>query len=113
MLWLQWDSGNMALGQDTPHGYPTWWSLHSLRRQDSGVKEIEEGGVCLYINWCVNSSAMEVPTHYSLVLEYLMVKCQPFYLPREFSAVIVTVVYIPPQDKKNNKLALNELYKAI
>jgi hypothetical protein len=26
---------------------------------------------------------------------------------------MVTVVYILPQDQKNNKLALNELYKAI
>ena len=42
-----------------------------------------------------------------------MVKCRPFYLPREISAFIVTVVYIPPQYKKNNNLALNELYKAI
>jgi hypothetical protein len=42
-----------------------------------------------------------------------MVKCRPFYLLREFSAVIVTVVYIPPQDKKNNKLPHNELYEVI
>jgi hypothetical protein len=32
---------------------------------------------------------------------------------REFSAVIMTVVYIAPQDKKNNKLAINKLYGAI
>ena len=49
-----------------------------------------------------------------------MVKCQPFHLPRRFSAVIVTAVYIPPQNKKNNildmknnKLAHNALYEAI
>jgi hypothetical protein len=45
-------------------------------------------------------------------LEYLVVKCRPFYLLKEFSAVILTVVHIPPQDKKN-KLALNEQYEAI
>ena len=37
----------------------------------------------------------------------------PSILPREFSSVIMISVYIPPQDKKNNKLALNKLYKAI
>jgi hypothetical protein len=31
---------------------------------------------------------------------------------REFPAFIVTAVYIPHQDKKNNKLALNELEAA-
>lgn len=30
-----------------------------------------------------------------LNLEYLTVKCRPFYLPCEFTVVIVTVVYIP------------------
>lgn len=30
-----------------------------------------------------------------------------------FFAVIVTVVYIPPQNKKNNKLELNKLCEAI
>ena len=42
-----------------------------------------------------------------------MVKCRPFYLPREFSAVIVTVVYITPQARKYKKLNLNERYEAI
>jgi hypothetical protein len=42
-----------------------------------------------------------------------MFKCRPFYFRKEFSAVIVTVVYIPSLDKKNNKLPLNELYEAI
>ena len=49
------------------------------------------GGVCLIVNsnWCANSSVVEVSTYCSPVLEYPMVKCLPFYLPREFSAIIV------------------------
>ncbi len=30
-------------------------------------------------------------------LEHLSIICRPFYLPREFSSIIVTAVYIPPQ----------------
>jgi hypothetical protein len=73
------------------------------------------GGVCLFIknNWCADSSVVEVSTHCSPVLEYLIIKYRPYYLPKEFSAVVLTIVYIPPQYNKNNKLALNELYKSI
>lgn len=44
-------------------------------------------------------------------LEYLTVKCCPYYLPREFTIAIPTAVYIPPH--ANVKLALNELYSVI
>ena len=44
-------------------------------------------------------------------LEYLMVKCRPFYLPREFTAVIVTAVYIPPD--ANASIAQGYLLHAI
>jgi len=30
-------------------------------------------------------------------LEYLAIYCRPFYLPWEFSKVIITAVYIPSQ----------------
>lgn len=89
----------------------------SIHRADRTVEsgKLKGGGVFLFINsnWCANSSVVEVSTHCSPFLEYLMVKCRPFYHPREFSDFIVTAVYIPPQDKKNNKLMLHELYKAI
>ncbi len=37
-----------------------------------------------------------------------MLLCQPFWLPREFTAIIITAVYIPPQ--ANTDHALKELY---
>lgn len=40
-----------------------------------------------------------------------MVKCRPFYLPREFTSTIVTAAYIPPD--ANAKLAMKELHAAI
>jgi hypothetical protein len=82
-----------ALRFDTPHGYPIWWILQSQCGPDSGVREIKSGR--------------------GLSLDSSTVEARPIYLQRELSAVIVTVIYIPPQDKKNNKLPLNELYKAI
>jgi hypothetical protein len=41
-------------------------------------------------------------------LEYLTIKCRPYFLPREFSLVVVTAVYIPPQ--ANTMTALKELH---
>ncbi len=38
-------------------------------------------------------------------------KCRPFYLPREFTAIVIGAVYIPPC--ANAKDALRELYCAI
>lgn len=49
--------------------------------------------------------------HCSPDLEYLVVKYRPFYIPREFSAVLIIAVYIPPQ--ANAKLALERLYDTI
>jgi hypothetical protein len=83
------------------------FSIHWADRTVDSVKS-RGGRVCLFINnkRCADSSAVELFNHCSSVLEYLMLKWRPFYLPKEFPAVIVTVVYIPPQDTKNNKMAL-------
>ncbi len=58
------------------------------RNKDSG--KTNGGGLYIYIHedWCTN-------------LEYLTVKCRPFYLPREFAAVLVTADYIPPDTNAN------------
>lgn len=47
----------------------------------------------------------------SLDLEYLVVKCKPFYLPRQFTPVFILAVYIPPD--ANAAVALDSLVKAI
>ncbi len=41
-------------------------------------------------------------------LEFHMLLCRPFWLPREFTAILITAVYIPPQ--ANTDQALKELY---
>ena len=40
-----------------------------------------------------------------------MLKCRPFYLPREFTSTIVTAAYIPPD--ANAAFAMKELHNAI
>lgn len=54
------------------------------------------GGLCVYTNnnWCTNTAIID--RHCSPDLELLAVKCRPFYLPRELSAVVVMAAYIPP-----------------
>ncbi len=41
----------------------------------------------------------------------MVVKCRPFYLPREFTAIVIVTVYIPLC--ANTKDALCELYRDI
>ncbi|XP_076862714.1 nuclear respiratory factor 1 isoform X2 [Brachyhypopomus gauderio] len=44
----------------------------------------------------------------------MVIKCRPFYLPRDFSAVLITAVYLPPSTNNNIRSeALNELYQHI
>lgn len=79
------------------------------------LSRAKAGGLCIYINkdWCVN--AMVAAKRCSQLAEFLIVKCQPFYLPREFSNVIVAVVYIAPSANANANAneALGELHDAI
>ncbi len=44
-------------------------------------------------------------------LEHLSIICRPFYLPREFSSIVITSVYIPPQ--ADTSLALPDLHDVL
>ncbi len=67
--------------------------------------------MCVYINkeWCKNAAVLS--KHCSPLVEIMFVKCRPFYLPREFTAIVIVAVYIPPC--ANAKDALRDLYSAI
>ena len=56
--------------------------------------EVGRGGLYLYVNkaWCMDSAIIE--RHCSANLEYLIVKCRPFCVPREFTSTVVTAAYI-------------------
>lgn len=52
------------------------------------------GGLCVYINkeWCNN--AVLLSKHCSSLVEFMFVKCQPLYLPRELMGIVIVAVYI-------------------
>ncbi len=90
--------------------------LHGLNcyraNRDSSLSgKTRGGGLCVYINkeWCNNAAV--ISKHCSSLVEFMFVKCRPFYLPREFTAIVIVAVYIPPC--ANTKDALRELYSAI
>ena len=90
----------------TPSGFSIY---RQDRTADSGKHR--GGGVCVMVNFSWATDIAVLASHCSPVLELLTVKIRPFYLPREFTAVIVSVVYIPPQADKAT--ALDELYGII
>nr|XP_049594868.1 uncharacterized protein LOC125979983 [Syngnathus scovelli] len=72
------------------------------------------GGICVYIReeWCRDS--VVVCKHCSPLVEFVIIKCRPFYLPREFTAILLVAVYIPPSNIEGDRIAaLGELYQAV
>ena len=69
------------------------------------------GGVCLFINnkCCTNVSIKESTCLEDI--EILFVALRPFYLPREFNQIFVTIVYIHP--RANYKLAQFKIKETI
>ncbi len=68
------------------------------------------GGVCFMINkkWCDPRNISILSRSCSAHLEHLSIICRPFYLPREFTSIIITAVYIPPQ--ADTSVALSKLH---
>ncbi len=66
------------------------------------------GGVCFMINkkWCDPRNISILSRYCSPHLEHLSIICRPFFLPREFSSIMATAVYIPPQ--ADTSLALSK-----
>ncbi len=71
------------------------------------------GGVCFFINkkWCDPRNISILSRSCSPHLEHLSIICRPFYLPREFTSVLVSAVYIPPQ--ADTSVALSNLHDEI
>ena len=79
------------------------------RTMQSG--KVSGGGVCAYINnrWCTDVKINKMYCDENI--EYLSLSLRPFYLPREFTKVYVTVVYIPPS--ADVKIAETILYDTV
>ncbi len=88
----------------------TGFSVHRSDRAKELTGKSRGGGVCFYINnsWCNERNIHSIKSFCSPDLEFHTLLCRPFWLPREFTAIIITAVYIPPQ--VNTDQALRELY---
>ena len=73
------------------------FTLARLDRSRLATGKKKGGGVCVFVNerWCRDVTVVE--EHCSADIEMLTVALRPFYLPREFRKVFVTVVYVPPR----------------
>ncbi len=71
------------------------------------------GGMYFMINkkWCDPRNISILSCSCSPHLEQLSIICRPFYLPQEFSSIVVTAVYIPPQAETS--LALSKLHDVL
>ena len=87
--------------------------MHRQNR-DATSSNTRGGDVCLFVNnsWCAMSNIKEVSRYCSPEVEYFMISCRPHYLPREFSSILFTAVYLPPQTDAGSKTALKQIYKA-
>ncbi len=68
------------------------------------------GGVWFFINkkWCDPRNISILSRSCAPHLEHLSIICCPFYLPRDFSSIVVTAVYITPQT--DTSLALSKIH---
>ncbi len=76
----------------------TGFSVHRSDRTEELTGKSRGGGVCFYINnsWCNERNIHSIKSFCSPDLEIHTLLCRPFWLPREFTAIIITAVYIPP-----------------
>ncbi|KAL3048831.1 hypothetical protein OYC64_008335 [Pagothenia borchgrevinki] len=62
-------------------------------------------------NWCTDVKI--ISSDCSALLEHLIISCRAFHLLREFTSVVITAVYIPPQSLADNNTALDQLFGII
>ncbi len=91
----------------------TGFSVHRSDRTKELTGKSRGRGVCFYINnsWCDERNIHSIKSFCSPDLEFHMLPCRPFWLPREFTAIIITAVYIPSH--ANTDQALRELCRNI
>ncbi len=69
----------------------TGFSVHRSDRTKELTGKSRGGGVCFYINnlWCDERNIHSIKSFCSPDLEFHMLLCRPFWLPREFTAIII------------------------
>ena len=76
---------------------PPGFTIFRKDRDNTITNKSQGGGVCLLVNnnWCTN--VKKIADGCTPDLEYITIKCRPFYLPREFTSVTITTAYIHPR----------------
>lgn len=70
-------------------------TVHRADRTNNSRRS-KGGGLCIYSNNSWSTDATVTERHCSQDLEFVTLRCRPFYLPLEFTVVFITAVYIPP-----------------
>ena len=85
---------------------PRFYGFTLFRADRQNTSKKSGGGVCAYINnrWANNATVQD--SHCSDDIEFMVLQCRPFYLPRELNNVYVTVAYVPPSGDKTKALEL-------
>ncbi len=70
----------------------TGFFVHRSDRTKELTGKSRGGGVCFFINnsWCDERNLHSIKSFCSPDLEFHMLLCRPFWLPREFTAIIIT-----------------------
>ena len=72
------------------------------RTDDSG--KLNGGGLCVFVNgqWCHPNNMTTMHESSSKTLKFCIIGLCPYYIPREFSHVILTTIYVPHSAVANN-----------
>ena len=66
-------------------------------------------GIFVNNNRCTNAKI--ISSHCSEDIEFLTVKCRPFYIPREFTAINITAMYIQPSASTKDTVYIVSVYQ--
>ena len=75
---------------------PPGLTIYRSDRSRNETGKARRGGVCILVNGRWANDVKILSKTCSVDIETLTIVCRPFYLPREFSSIILTAVYIPP-----------------
>ncbi|XP_068569872.1 uncharacterized protein [Cebidichthys violaceus] len=101
------------LGETTPDEVITPGGYKAFRadRKAADCGKTRGGGTAIFVkqSWCTDTKVISQSC--SEDVEYITLRCKPFYLPRRLQSIILSVVYVPPCANEEN--ALRELYDMI
>ena len=101
------------LTEKTPDSVVSMEGFKMVRADRNVAGKRRGGGVAVFVNerWCDPAHVSVREQMCSKDIEFVAVGIRPYYIPREFSHVIVYTVYIPPSADATT--ASEELYRSV